>query len=124
MLKPGHDGDCVAERDPILAQNSPPNALAVEPSSRDMSTLEAAVQRDTGSAQLRSFLLGLACAAVVGVAAGSFLVPFKYATDIKGAQYIVSFGIGALVASLASVCIYFSILWLNGRCLSAMTVLC
>lgn len=67
------------------------------------------------STRFGSFSLGLACAILTGVLAGSFLVPFKYATDVKGLQYILSFGIGAVVASFLSICVYFPALRLNGR---------
>ncbi|KAK9797759.1 hypothetical protein WJX73_007506 [Symbiochloris irregularis] len=67
------------------------------------------------SRQLRHFLLGVCCAVVVGVSAGSFLVPFKYAVDVKGLEYILSFGVGAVLSSLVWVAVYFPACWLASR---------
>ena len=50
------------------------------------------------SAQTRArFWIGVALAVYIGVANGSMMVPFEYAPkDAHGAEYVISFGIGAV----------------------------
>ena len=105
----------VVKGDALWSQRSVPSALAVEGSGAPMVADSPPKQTQAEGGTTASFLLGLACAALVGLCAGSFLVPFKYAVDVKGAQYIVSFGIGAALAALATVAVYFPVLWMMGR---------
>lgn len=51
---------------------------------------------------------GLACAIYVGVANGSFMVPFKKVPKtVVGIEYLPSFGIGAMLVTLCIVPVYF-----------------
>lgn len=97
---------------------SPSSAMELEASTgsdASASHVQAAMQETDPSQHLQHFLLGIGCAVVVGVAAGSFLVPFKYANNVKGLAYILSFGIGAVLSSLVWVGVYFPACWLAGR---------
>ena len=59
----------------------------------------------------RQFTTGIALATYVGVANGSFAVPLKYANQtVKGAEYLVSFGIGAAVLTALFVAAYCAVL--------------
>eukprot|EP00899_Mesostigma_viride_P017118 jgi/Mesvir1/25407/Mv01441-RA.1 len=62
------------------------------------------------------FAQGLALAAYVGVANGSFMTPLKYAnTEVKGVEYLVSFGVGAFVVTAVLLLAYFTGLRMMGR---------
>mmetsp|Transcript_13181 Transcript_13181/g.37128 ORF Transcript_13181/g.37128 Transcript_13181/m.37128 type:complete len:378 (-) Transcript_13181:359-1492(-) len=51
---------------------------------------------------------GLLCAVYVGVANGSFMVPFKKVPNtVKGIEYLPSFGIGAMLVTVGIVTVYF-----------------
>jgi hypothetical protein len=51
--------------------------------------------------ELKTQLVGLALAVYIGIANGSFTVPFKYAQkDVHGIVYVVSFGLGAAMVQL------------------------
>ena len=59
----------------------------------------------------QQFVTGVALATYVGVANGSFAVPLKYANQsVKGAEYLVSFGIGALVLTALMASAYAALL--------------
>ena len=48
--------------------------------------------------ETREMVIGVLLAVYIGIANGSFTVPFKYAQkDVKGIVYVVSFGLGAVM---------------------------
>lgn len=68
----------------------------------------------------RDRILGIACACYIGISGGVFMVPFKYGNkDVKGAEYLVSFGIGVAIVTLSMDALYFGTLhFLLGRLVS------
>mmetsp|Transcript_15923 Transcript_15923/g.50037 ORF Transcript_15923/g.50037 Transcript_15923/m.50037 type:complete len:333 (+) Transcript_15923:125-1123(+) len=71
-----------------------------------------------GSKMSNQFVTGLGCALYVGIANGSFMVPLKYGmknTDVKGIEYLVSFGVGAGIVTIVVAGIYFAGLRHLGR---------
>mmetsp|Transcript_37726 Transcript_37726/g.96529 ORF Transcript_37726/g.96529 Transcript_37726/m.96529 type:complete len:338 (-) Transcript_37726:361-1374(-) len=60
---------------------------------------------------------GLCCAVYVGVANGSFMVPFKKVPKtVVGIEYLPSFGIGAMAVTVCIVTVYFGFIkYVKGR---------
>jgi len=53
------------------------------------------------SIQLTEFQLGILCAAFDGIWAGTMMVPLKFSgPETKGLQYVISFGIGAMIITI------------------------
>ncbi|KAJ7533854.1 hypothetical protein O6H91_13G067800 [Diphasiastrum complanatum] len=68
------------------------------------------------SSKERRFWNGVLCAAFVGIMNGSFMIPLKYAKkDFTGLEYLVSFGLGAMIGAIMIIAVYFSVLLYLGR---------
>lgn len=64
---------------------------------------------------------GVLCAILVGGLNGSFMIPLKYAhKDVVGAEYLVSFGIGAMTMTIILLGIYMTALAFHGRPLPSL----
>ncbi|KAK3263953.1 hypothetical protein CYMTET_27276 [Cymbomonas tetramitiformis] len=63
-----------------------------------------------------NFRIGILCAVYVGFANGSFMMPLKYANkEVKGAEYLMSFGIGAMSMTLLLLGGYYVVNKMIGR---------
>ncbi|KAH9551161.1 hypothetical protein CY35_09G000800 [Sphagnum magellanicum] len=62
------------------------------------------------------FTQGVLCAVLVGLLNGSFMLPLKFANkDVVGVEYLVSFGVGAMVITILVLMVYSTVLVCSGR---------
>ncbi|CAM6119786.1 unnamed protein product [Calypogeia fissa] len=62
------------------------------------------------------FFKGVLAAIIVGITNGSFMIPLEYANkDVVGVEYIISFGVGAIIMTGCVLAIHSAILFSHGK---------